>query len=714
MEAERMLSEELSLSDLSEPSGYSRDVSRLLLGLMALSRRAEESQYGENGDGRLGALISRPVLRSLLSALHFRDVATVRHSRRVAMLAVGMTQHLGWEPVRQQVIEVAALLHDIGKIGIPDNILFKPGKLSPEEADLMALHRNIGVDVLQACRVDNRVLEIVVRAHSDHNDQMQSFRRVGSEIPLGARILAVADAYDSLHTDQVYRKAATHEEIMKILKDATGTQFDGNVVCALSRWIESEGLPFDRPTDGLVKVDNHPGPAHPEEALEASSLGHIFSHLYVLESLYDGFYVVDSDMRFVVWNRGCERLIERSARETVGQPWSSQVFHYNDIDGRTLPADECALSRVARQGKAVMSTVLVGPSEDQVTECELQTVPLLDAEGRLHGVAEIFRDLSRSHRPHGEVRELKLAASRDSLTSVANRGELETQLSLMISEYSQQQDDEPFSVIFLDVDHFKSINDTYGHSVGDQVLVDVARLLQHETYSGELVGRYGGEEFVILCPATDMEQAVRRAERLRATMSRSEVAGRCDIGLTASFGVTEAETGDSVQSILRRADEALYMAKKAGRNRTCSLSEEEFDKNHGRRGGSTAIPSDRLVFSGSFEACVAADMIVYKLGGFVNDECAKLVEVTPKRAVIRLGSRSMFPFWRDKGDRQPVEMVVEFGEQKNVPTRRRHAASRTVAVEVRIHPLDSTRDADAFQRRARRIMKTLRSYFVAN
>src|SRR5690606_6231048 len=125
-----------------------------------------------------------------------------------------------------------------------DNILFKPGALSPDEAELMSLHHNIGVDVLQACRVDSQVLEIVGHSHSFYNGATDGFRRIGSDVPLGARILAVADAYDSLSTDQVYRKAKTHPEIMKILMDQAGTQFDGNLVCALARWTQHEGASF--------------------------------------------------------------------------------------------------------------------------------------------------------------------------------------------------------------------------------------------------------------------------------------------------------------------------------------------------------------------------------------------------------------------------------------------------------------------------------------
>ena len=106
------------------------------------------------------------------------------------------------------------------------------------------------------------------------------------------------------------------------------------------------------------------------------------------------------------------------------------------------------------------------------------------------------------------------------------------------------------------------INDTYGHKVGDQVLVDLTRTLQNETYSSEVIGRYGGEEFVILCPDTDLESAVRRAERLRHAIAKSSIGGMATLNVTSSFGVSTARLGDTVHTLLERADACLYRARK--------------------------------------------------------------------------------------------------------------------------------------------------------
>ena len=129
-------------------------------------------------------------------------------------------------------------------------------------------------------------------------------------------------------------------------------------------------------------------------------------------------------------------------------------------------------------------------------------------------------------------------------------------------------------MIFLDVDHFKGINDTFGHKAGDQVLVDLTRLLQNDTFSGEIIGRYGGEEFVVVCPDADLESACRRAERLRLAISKSSIGGIARLSVTSSFGVATTRLGDTVQTLFERADMCLLRAKEAGRNRTCREDED--------------------------------------------------------------------------------------------------------------------------------------------
>jgi diguanylate cyclase (GGDEF)-like protein/putative nucleotidyltransferase with HDIG domain len=680
--------------------------------MMALANSAHRDLNSGSSETTLDGVISKSVLRSLLGALHYRDVGTLRHSRRVALLAVGLASHLGWEGRHLRVLEVAALLHDIGKIGVPDNVLYKPGKLSFEEIELMGLHHGIGLNVLQACRVDHEVLRIVDQAHRAYDARERNKNSI-RDVHIGARILAVADAYESMCTEQVYRGAKSHDDIMNLLIAESGKQFDGNIVNCLARWVQQDGLPFAAQTAELHETLHRSTPFTLEEAAEAMALCQIFSYLYMLESLYDGFHLVDADRRFIVWNRGSERLAGRSALTMLGESWSPELFATAVEESGVRPAGsntahaepaESSLDHAINTARPVIYQFDYRRPDGSTVPLEMQTVPLFDARGRLHGVAEIFRNLARkSHVP--EFNQLKLQASRDALTSVANRGELEFQLKQLAEQFAANPDD-PFSVIFADADHFKRVNDTYGHQVGDQVLIDLARHFSEETYSGEIVGRYGGEEFVILCPSTTTEQAVRRADRLRTSLKNAKIGGNDRLKITCSFGVAQMEPGDSPETLLRRADQALYAAKEAGRDRTCSYTAAQLreldDRN--QQDDDTGI---HYHFTSSFAAVLAADMAVHKLGGFVKDHHAQLVDVSRDRVLLRLNGAGLFGFFRSSGERQglEIELLME-GSSRGVGLQK-------LRINVAMKPYGWFRDPKCFKDRTRSVLRELKQYFAA-
>jgi diguanylate cyclase (GGDEF)-like protein/putative nucleotidyltransferase with HDIG domain len=690
------------------------DSTRSLLGLMQLGQ-AQPGDEAADDSNPLEGVISRRVLRSLLSALHVRDVATVRHSRRVALLSVALAEYLGWEGRQLKIIEVAALLHDIGKLGVPDNILFKPGKLTPDELELMSLHYNVALNVLQACRVDPIVLEMICNSHAQFSGAAPS-RMSWREPSLGARILAIADAYESLSTQQTYRPARSHDEIMHVLSSAAGKEFDGNVVSALARYTQLHGLPLSAHEADLDESITRHRPSSQEEELEAAWLCQAVSQLYLLESLYDGFFVVDADLRLLVWNRGAESLLSLTMFDMLGRTWTSSLLGYVTDNEESLPEAQCPMHIVLQGGGAQATETQLKRGDARLVRVELQTMPLLDEEGRLHGAIEIIRDLTRCQRRQPQaVRDLKLAAARDALTSVANRGELETQLANLVLHHLQNPE-EPFSVVFLDADHFKAVNDTYGHAVGDQVLVDLARLLQQETYSGEIVGRYGGEEFVVLCPATDLENAYRRAERLRSAIRSAKIGGVDGLRVTVSFGVSEFEPGDTVESVLRRADRALYQAKQTGRDRTCYQSTIQRDiQPEGDEDGGLHVTeqSQPFVYNNWFTAVIAAHLVTFKLGGYVNDTNARIVKISPDHVVLRQGGGTWFGWWGWSPETQPVEVAIHFERNRSMTER---LVSRTfkTQINVTVRPLGWVRRSDVFQARAWQVVRELKEYFAGD
>lgn len=167
-------------------------------------------------------------------------------------------------------------------------------------------------------------------------------------------------------------------------------------------------------------------------------------------------------------------------------------------------------------------------------------------------------------------KELEHIASTDSLTQIYNREKLGRVFSkeMRTVEYG----DKTFSIISVDIDFFKRVNDTYGHATGDSVLITVARTMKESLRSTDYLGRWGGEEFLILCPETPLDDAFKLAERLRiAVANQTYNTGETH---TVSIGIATYHTGDTLDSLLHRSDLALYRAKESGRNRVCREVEE--------------------------------------------------------------------------------------------------------------------------------------------
>jgi diguanylate cyclase (GGDEF)-like protein len=190
--------------------------------------------------------------------------------------------------------------------------------------------------------------------------------------------------------------------------------------------------------------------------------------------------------------------------------------------------------------------------------------PLKDGSGRVIGAVEIFKD----ERSAGDnkLAELERLAYLDPLTGLANRRFLEVTLLSRLNEL--QRFGWPFGVLFVDIDHFKDLNDRYGHEHGDRVLQMVARTLQSNTRLFDLAGRWGGEEFILVLANVDAAQLQSLAEKFRILVAGShfKVGSDC-VSVTISIGATPAQPEDTLDALVNRADQLMYRSKREGRNR---------------------------------------------------------------------------------------------------------------------------------------------------
>ena len=694
------------------------DTGAILCGLLKLSDIAR----AERAAGTDRPIIPRGIMQMLLRAMKLRDPGIVSHGQRIAAISSGLALSLGWDDAQRRQLEVAALVHDLGKIGVPEHILRKPGKLSSEEYDLVTLHHHAAVSLLQALHADNSLVSMLAMLHSNFDASSAEVDNGGNqvELPLGPRILAVADAYDSLSSPRAYRRGMNHDEVMKILHEQSGSRYDGNVVRSLARWYEAEGDNLFAYSDPFTE----PPPVHEisdEQRNEIVVLTQMLHILYQFQMLYDGYFVLDRHANYCVWSDGMPRLTSRPIEQVMGRSWQPSDVRLSPITQTDKQDDkpvEEIVSQVLRNGRSQFGSRICQITDSQSVSVDVYTMPIKSSEKDLiEGVVQLIRCKGGVRRQTKEYAELKLAATRDSLTGVANRGQLETQLRHLIDDFHNHEGTRSLSVIFLDVDKFKNINDTYGHKAGDQVLVDLTRLLQHETYSGEIIGRYGGEEFVLLCPDTDLPAAVRRSERLRHAVMKSSVGGVSKLNVTSSFGVSTAHLGDSVQTLLERADTSLYRAKETGRNRTCwegqDVEEEEEEPIIEETEPRVTEVDGVLQFTERIAVSTSLELTAMKLNAFLTAFDVKIVHQEQGHLQLRMGSLGIRKRWGNTLDRQPLEIDIRFETVRKTDPKTGQAKTLRF-VSVLAIPVGKIPDVATFETRCIRLLQELRAYLLSS
>lgn len=285
----------------------------------------------------------------------------------------------------------------------------------------------------------------------------------------------------------------------------------------------------------------------------------------LLENLHDGVYFVDVNRRITFWNRGAERITGFTADEVMGSSCADNILVHTDEQGHFLCNGSCPLLNSTESGCVCTADVYLHHKDGQRVKVSISASPILDTEGAIVGAIEIFRDVTSQLLDSRVMEELKKSALVDTLTDLPNRRYLEMKLNSCLEEFKSLGP--AFGVIFGDIDSFKQINDTYGHLVGDSVLKMVARTLSGNIRAVDFIGRWGGEEFVLLITHVPGEHLKSIADKLRALVESSFLlVDDTRLQVTISLGATAVCEGDTADSILKRADELMYRAKHSGKN----------------------------------------------------------------------------------------------------------------------------------------------------
>jgi len=520
-------------------------------------------------------------IEALAAALDAKDRHTEAHSRETAALARAVGERLGLKDEALKFLEYGALLHDIGKIGIPGYILNKPGPLDPDEAAIMREHPVIGERIVASVPFLSRVRPIVRAEHERWDGCGYPDRLKGKEIPVEARIIHACDALQAMASDRAYRPALPRVRILEELRNNSGRQFDPEVVRALLEVIESGQIAV-MGTATEAQHQDKPVPAHAwTQHLDA--IQQLGARLACVVGVQEISQTIGQAITTLLPYDQCRIYLLEDDGITLTPAYfgGTQRTEYSDItaEGLALKVGEGITGWVAETKHGVVvgdtehhprAAQIPGTAE---SEESMLAVPVI-FEDNLIGVIVIVKvGLHQYSSDHLRlltilanqaavsisnarlIERLAWSAATDPLTGLANRRAFEERLDARLAGESSA-----FAVLMLDVDDLKQVNDAQGHAAGDAVLVEVARVLRSHVREGDIVTRWGGDEFVLLVDGLDRVGAVSLARRVGGTLLAGGDGSR---SISVSLGTAcYPADGSSRDTLLAAADRSMYADKR--------------------------------------------------------------------------------------------------------------------------------------------------------
>lgn len=688
---------------------------------------------------------------SLFFALRSKHPPTASHCLRVALSCSAWCNSLDLDAEERNRIEVAALMHDLGKLGIPDRILRKPGSLSDEERAAISLTPLLGCDILRGCTGDKHLLEIV-RFSTCWYDGRADQRLIREDLPLGARIIAIADAFDSMTSDQVYRPAMSRETAVANLFGGSGVQFDPDLTRSFVQSIERatvwppektklswlrglqigpNELPWSMPaideTFGVVSgAIALAGAESVDETIDATATAISSRSGFesrdpllapLLNSLIEAVIFVDAHGVIRDWNEAAARMTCIAASAVLHNEWRPTILSLMNCEGEDVAPVDCPVATTIRTQVGVSGRYRIKRCDGTRVPIDLRSVLVSSKSQGMRGVLLLLQDLSDKSRLERSVLKLQRQVIQDPLTGVANRAEMDRMLAELTAGEGSS-----FSLIICDIDHFKSVNDVYGHQAGDEALVRVAQLLTAQSHANDLVCRYGGEEFVMICPGIDVVSATRRAEATRLAIEETELSMLDNTHITSSFGVTQMQLGDTAETVFARADRALLQAKETGRNQVIQLGVggvfKPYNVEQEKKGWLARLfskSSEETGLKARITTPVPVDLAIEKLRGFLADHKAEVLHVSEGKMQIRLivakkadSRRSFRSHMSFLVDLKIYELIVD-GQS---PSSERRVQRQRTIVEVTLSPDSGSRRSEDVSACAHRAIVGLNCYLI--
>ena len=549
-------------------------------------------------------------IEALALAIEAKDDCTSEHLCRVQVYAMELGRELRLNESEMKALQAAALLHDIGKLAVPDYIISKPGKLTADEFEKMKIHPVVGAEILERVQFPYPVAPIVRSHHEKWDGSGYPAGQRGEQIPLGARILSAVDCLDALASDRQYRRALPLPQALQIVIGEAGKAFDPAVVEILVRRAaelevkakaaaaKAVRLNFD------IKIERGEAPAagfeqsEPIRAAdtadqpsfvariaqarqEVSAVYELTHELGASLSLEETLSVLGMRLKTVI-PHDCIAIYLR--REETLHPIfvsgeNAALFAALEIPlGQGLSGWVLENHRPVINGNpSVEPGYLNDPSKFSTLRSAL-AIPLTDGEHSPAVLTLYHAERDAFHKDHLRIlqgiqgklslalsnalryREAQAGVSVDSLTGALNARALFLYLDAELGR--AKRTDEPLTLFVCDLNDFKSLNDQYGHNRGDRLLRRVATQLKEIVRGYDGVGRLGGDEFVVVMPGLVPEMVAGKiAEIERAVAASAEAEGMAGLMNCCTGYASYPQDGRDAEDLLAVADQRLYRAK---------------------------------------------------------------------------------------------------------------------------------------------------------
>jgi diguanylate cyclase (GGDEF)-like protein/putative nucleotidyltransferase with HDIG domain len=564
-----------------------------------LGRLEDEKRHAEEVAG-----LHLRTIEALALAIEAKDQATHEHLRRVRTYVEELGKDMRLSNLELDGLRAAALLHDIGKLAVPEHILSKPGKMTAEEFEKMKIHPIVGAEILEAVGFPCPVAAIVEAHHEKWDGTGYPFGLRGEAIPLGARILSAVDALDALASDRQYRRALPLDQAMAQVESLAGKSFDPRVVEVLKRrYRDLEKLtqtqPLGKPKLSKdVKIDRGLAPAAGLEVSQADKGQRYFldsiaaarqevrllfeltrelgSSLSVVETLsvvgvrlkrlipYDAIavYIVRDNVLEPEYVNGEDFRLFSSLRIPFGQGLSGWVAEREKSILNGNPSVECAYLKDPEKVSSMRSALSV-PLQGLNGTVGVLTLYRAEKDAfsrdNLRILLAISSKVSLSIENALKFRQAEDSAVTDYLTSLPNSRSLFPRLESELARCRREST--MLTVVVCDLNGFKQINDHYGHLEGNRLLRQISETLRHNCREYDYVARMGGDEFVLLLLGKEqgaIDERIAQLERLKWNAGRDDEIYRVSMSVGAAVF---PQDGADADELLAEADRRMYKAK---------------------------------------------------------------------------------------------------------------------------------------------------------